>query len=349
MTNKILVDKYSNISLSRGIVAGSSISGNPIVSKGSVSLSPTQASVSASVLLVGGGGSGGTYYAGGGGAGGGILKTTFTLPDQRIFSVVVGSGGVNSDGGGSGFNGGFCIGGGMGASGGNVNGPAITPTDGAGGGGAACGGDDVTQSYGATADPTGQIKAGGNGLYDDNRPLVFDALGGGGGGYTTAGGSAHSWIGSSTQLKNGGDGTRVSAFFPDLLNTQLDWVIGCGGGGACNWAHENHDYSSGGYLGGAVAGTNYGGMGGGRGVYSARNATNGFGFPYTGGAGNGGGGGFSGNVAGTGSGGVVLLQIPTNLWWNQSSTQSESPYFQRSGDINGFTYLLWYGSGTFVM
>lgn len=343
MAKQIRIDPDGGISLSNGLVVGSGISGNPKLSKTSTSFTPTPPSIAGSVLLVGGGGSGGTYYAGGGGAGGGILKSSFVFPTQNTYDVVVGAGGNNSNGEGSGFNGGFCIGGGMGASGGDINGPNIFPTDGLGGGGAACGGNSPSLSYGATGDAGGQIKSGGNGLYDDSRPWVFDALGGGGGGYLTSGGTGFA------VNKNGGDGTLVSNFFPDLLNTQLDWIVGCGGGGACNWAYEKSNYASGGFLGGAVNGTNYGGRGGGEGAYSSTNATNGFGLPSTGGAGNGGGGGLIGQQAGTGSSGIVLLEIPSNIWWDKVATQSASPYFRFLSDINGFSYFLWYGSGKFIM
>lgn len=190
-------------------------------------------------LLVGGGGSGGTTRQGGGG-GGRVIPGTDTL-GAGSYSIVVGAGGVTSNGGDSTFNGHTAAGGGQGG---------LTGSTGGSGGGSS-----NTNPGGAASGTEGYGNAGGAGNF------ALSAAGGGGGGAGTAGSDAGPLTGG-----NGGNGYASSI-------SGSSQTYGGGGGG-------NGDSSSGtggtggGGNGGAggnpgTAGTaNTGGGGGGGGSYN---------------------------------------------------------------------------------
>jgi len=366
MAKKLGIDLFgSNAVLSHGLAIGSSYKSGVKVNRYHTALSPINIDLTITAIIVGGGGSGGSYYANGGGAGGGVGISNFTLAGQTSYSVDIGSGGIwsagNPSGGGATTFAGISVrGGGHGADGGDLNGPANPVIPNAGGGGAASAASNSDVSNGATGDGYG--KAGGNGLWDDNDVATFDALGGGGGGYLTAGGNAYPWASySSLPPQNGGNGVLVSTFFPDLVETLLDWGIGFGGGGGCSQLAEFYNYSSGGFRGGRVYNpafgriVQYGGNGSGQYTSGFVKATSGAGYlsyPLGRGAGNGGGGGgdvFGDGGAGNGSDGAVILKIPASLPWDQDATNNASPYLNVSDPVNGYIYVVFPASGSFIM
>jgi hypothetical protein len=243
-----------------------------------------QVGLTADVLVVAGG-AGGNRNNGGGGGAGGVLGFASQALTAINHNVTVGSGGSAGAGtvGGNGTNSQFAsltasVGGGAGA----ARGIGVAVTGGSGGGGAS---DSTSRNLGATG-TTGQGNAGGNGVDGG------DFRGGGGGGAGAAGNAAGA-------NGNGGAGTNSvtnwGALSAVLTATNLGvsgYIAGGGGAGA------NYNFTS-------VGGSGGGGSGG-----RLDNTSNG--VAGTANTGSGGGSCASGQTAGAGASGIVIVRYPIN-------------------------------------
>ena len=187
----------------------------------------------ASYLIIAGGGCGGGQNGGGAGAGG-MLEGTTTLTPGTVYNVVVGAGGVSSQGANTTALGLTAIGGGEGNNG----------SGGSGGGGAS--------SQGGGAGTSGQGNNGGAGIQSGFFP------GGGGGGKGAVGGNA-------PNTSTGGTGGAGAA--SSITGTSVTYAGG--GGGGVNPGSGGPGGSGGGGAGSTASGSptpgtvNTGGGGGG--------------------------------------------------------------------------------------
>jgi len=233
-----------------------------------------------SVLQIAGG-AGGNRNNGGGGGAGGVLGFASEALTAINYPVTVGGGGTAGSGtvGGSGSNSQFAsLTASVGGGGGGARGVGNAVVGGSGGGGAS---DSTSYATGAIG-TTGQGNSGGNGADGG------DYRGGGGGGAGANGNSAGS-------NGNGGAGTNsvtnwgaLSAVFSATSLGVSGYIAGGGGAGA------NYNFSS--------AGGSGGGGAGGR----LDNTTNG--SPGVANTGSGGGSCASGQTAGAGGSGVVIVR-----------------------------------------
>ena len=276
------------------------------------------------ILIVGGGG-GGDRQIGGGGGGGAVLYATNVVIPTGIYTIKVGKGGENGNGGNSEAFGATCLGGGSTpfvAWGTPNNGTAGGSGSGAspGGGSLATGGTVGTSIKGSLLSSgtlyNGNI--GGNALQQNQSPTAA-VCGGGGGGAGTAGLSSSltqyttrsSWIAGGTPSK-GGDGVAI-----DILGTTYYWGAGGGGGSVITHAGDGGLGGGGGGGHGMSSSLVYpAGLAGAGGINSGSNGSNtGTENGGNGGAGTGsggGGGGYNANSAtynaGSGGSGIVIIK-----------------------------------------
>lgn len=232
------------------------------------------------VLIVAGGGAGGfsdsSSIAGSGGGAGGIrILRGYPVQPGRPIEVVVGEGGIDSNGGNSSFDGNIAIGGGKGH--GYVSGSGVYSAHSGGSGGG-------LNSYTGYTGPVSQYSVEGipgqgkRGGYSTASLGSASAIGGsGGGGYRTKGGVALIYRGA-----DGGDGFNLSEIgWGDAIAYGAPPAIGGGGGGGDGGAGAYYGANSG------SGGRGGGGRGGTSGYY--RNAANSgvSGQPKTGGGGGG--------------------------------------------------------------
>ena len=279
------------------------------------------------ILIVGGGGSGDRQIGGGGGGGAVLYATNITIPPGS-YTIRVGKGGENGNGGNSEAFGATCLGGGStpfvgwgnpnnGTAGGSGSGGSSgsTGTTGTGGG--------VGTSTKGTLLSSGTLyngNIGGNGL--TQTIPVYNVVAGGGGGAGTAGFNSSStqyttrssWLAGGSPSK-GGDGIPIN-----ITGTTYYW--GAGGGGGSVLAHAGDGGLGGGGGGGygASGGTTYpAGLAGTDGINSGSNGLNtgtengGNGGAGTGSGGGGGGynGGSATNNGGNGGSGIVIIKFKT--------------------------------------
>lgn len=230
-------------------------------------------------LVVGGGGAGSQGTAdvsqGGGGGAGGFIEDTTSVTVQA-YSVVVGAGGVGSngagtDGGNSSFDGTVAEGGGAG---GNDNGAG---NDGGSGGGAS-GNDGIEGSPPERIGGQGTVGQGNNG---GNSDWNLESGGGGGAGQVGE---------ASINGKSGDGGDGLTSTFVDGTP---NWYAGGGGGGFRTVAGTPGAGTP--ATGGGGAGSNNGGTGG-------------DGVPNTGGGGGGSGRKIDGGRGGHGGSGIVVIR-----------------------------------------
>jgi len=279
------------------------------------------------ILIVGGGGSGDRQIGGGGGGGAVLYATNITIP-ANTYTIKVGKGGENGNGGNSEAFGSICLGGG--------STPYVawgTPNSGTAGGsgsGASPGGTPDSTGGSVGVSTKGTLLSSGT-LYNGN--IGGNALkqttsqsgavcGGGGGGAGTAGFNSaalqyttrSSWIAGGSPSK-GGDGVAIN-----ITGTTYYW--GAGGGGGSVITHGGDGGLGGG--GGGGHGTSSSlvypaGLAGTGGINSGGNGLNtgtengGNGAPNTGSGGggggyNGGGGAYNG---GNGGSGIVIIKFKT--------------------------------------
>ena len=258
------------------------------------SLVVSGASLTSDILAYAGGGAGGSQHGGGGGGAGGYVYSQGQSLSAATYTIVVGGGGAQSSRD-NGTNSRFgtlteAIGGGAGASEGQVD-SIRARVGGSGGGG---GGTYPSSFMGGAAGTSGQGNAGGNGVQSSN----YSGGAGGGG----AGGAGSDNSGQGDELSRGGNGGAG-------LNTWSSWgsisSLGtsgfiCGGGGGGAWAEPTS------YRG-------LGAAGGGNGAVD----TEGFASAAVAGSGSGGGGssgaggttnGVSGRNGGNGGSGRVIVR-----------------------------------------
>lgn len=167
------------------------------------------------IILVAGGGGTTHKNVGGGGGGGGVVQKTIWIQPYTEYDVIVGAGGVASNGGNSSFGDEVAYGGGAGGFGGNSgNHPGGAGGSGGGGGG---GWSSFRSSKGVGV--VGQGHDGGAGF---SGASTYQRSSGGGGGAGGPGVNA-----SSSKGGAGGIGVQI-----DLITTSI-WVGG-GGSGATN-------------------------------------------------------------------------------------------------------------------
>jgi len=275
------------------------------------------------ILIVGGGGAGDRQIGGGGGGGAVLYATNITIP-ANTYTIKVGKGGENGNGGNSEAFGATCLGGGStpyvawgtannGTAGGSGSGASPGSSSGGAGGG-------VGTSTKGTLLNSGTLyngNVGGNALSQVSG--TYQAGGGGGGGAGTAGLNStqtlyttrSSWI-AGGRPSSGGDGVQIN-----ITGTTYYWGAGGGGAGhaAGNVSHAGDGGLGGGGGGGAVAGS-IAALAGTGGINSGSNGLNtgtengGNGAPNTG-SGGGGGAYNGGSVAyngGNGGSGIVIIR-----------------------------------------
>jgi hypothetical protein len=296
-------------------------------------------STTCDILIVGGGGSGDRQIGGGGGGGAVLHATNISIP-ANTYTIKVGKGGSNGNGGNSEAFGATCLGGGSTAF--VAWGTANNGTAGGSGSGASPGGSTVTGGTVGTS-TKGTLLSSGT-LYNGNiggnalpQPSgAYNTGGGGGGGAGTAGFNSSqtayttrsSWI-SAGRPYNGGDGIPIN-----ITGTTYYW--GAGGGGCGHLTHAGDGGLGGGGGGGANSGS-IAGLAGTDGINSGGNGINtgiesgGNGAPNTGSGG--GGGGYNNqsttNNGGNGGSGIVIIRyllgtIPTNNLLTNEPTVSPS-------------------------
>jgi hypothetical protein len=277
------------------------------------------------ILIVGGGGSGDRQIGGGGGGGAVLYASGVEIPADT-YTIKVGKGGENGNGGNSEAFGATCLGGGSttfvgwgtpnnGTAGGSGSGGSPGNTA------IATGGTVGTSTKGTLLNSAtlynGNI--GGNGLQQNISPTAA-VCGGGGGGAGTAGFNSSStqyttrssWLAAGSPSK-GGDGIPIN-----ITGTTYYWGAGGGGGSVITHAGDGGLGGGGGGGYGIHAGIVYpAGLAGTGGINSGGNGLNtgtengGNGAPNTG-SGGGGGGYLSGSDtynAGNGGSGVVIIKI----------------------------------------
>ena len=159
------------------------------------------------LLVVAGGGSSGGTYGGGGGAGGLQYFSNYT-PATGLSQVIVGNGGLNTNGQNSSIGSIISLGGGYG---GGVPGSANGNNGGSGGGGKGI--------------SIGTAGLGTSGQGNDGAPGTY--WGGGGGG---AGSPGQIGLSDSSKGGNGGSGSYIASF-ADIGGLPAGWFAGGGGGG----------------------------------------------------------------------------------------------------------------------
>ena len=265
------------------------------------------------ILIVGGGGSGDRQIGGGGGGGAVLYATNITIP-AGSYTLKVGKGGENGNGGNSEAFGATCLGGGstpFTAWGLQGNGNS---------GGSGSGGSSVGTGGGVGVSTKGTLLSSGT-LYNGNvggnslaQAQAGNVGGGGGGGAGTAGFTSSqtayttrsSWI-TAGKPSNGGDGIPIN-----ITGTTYYW--GAGGGGCGFWTHAGDGGLGGGGGGGSTREPF--GLAGTDGINSGSNGLNtGTENGGNGGAGTGsGGGGGSWNTGldtyngGKGGSGIVIIK-----------------------------------------
>jgi len=273
------------------------------------------------ILIVGGGGSGDREVGGGGGGGAVLYATNITIP-VGSYTLKVGKGGENGNGGNSEAFGAICLGGG---STDYVGwGTANNGKAGGSGSGASAGSSTVTGGTVGTSTKGTLLNSGT--LYNGNvggNALVqvvgtWQAGGGGGGGAGTAGlnstqtlyNTRSSWL-AGGRPSSGGNGVQIN-----ITGTSYYW--GAGGGGAGHYGSHAGDggLGGGGGGGGSLDGGSIAGLAGTDGLNSGENGINtgtqkgGNGAPNTGSGG--GGGGYGANNAyngGNGGSGIVIIKF----------------------------------------
>jgi hypothetical protein len=266
------------------------------------------------ILIVGGGGSGDRQIGGGGGGGAVLYATNITIP-ANTYTIKVGKGGSNGNGGNSEAFGAICLGGGstpFTAWGYQGNGNS---------GGSGSGGSSVGNGGGVGVSTKGTLLSSGT-LYNGNvggnslqQAQAGNVAGGGGGGAGTAGfissqtayTTRSSWI-AAGKPSNGGDGIPIN-----ITGTTYYW--GAGGGGCGFWTHAGDGGLGGGGGGGSTREPF--GLAGTGGINSGSNGLNtgiengGNGAPNTGS----GGGGGSWNTGletyngGNGGSGIIIIKF----------------------------------------
>jgi hypothetical protein len=190
------------------------------------------------VLVVGGGGGGGEGNGGGGGAGGLVYSSSFSITPGSPLQVIVGNGGLSSNGGNSVFGTITALGGGKG---GNYRaGAASSGSNGGSGGGAGNNFDDTFTPGG-----TGSAGQGNNGGASSGSLGHKPAGGGGGAGSPGISGYV---LPNDNIAANGGSGSYF-AQFATVGGSPAGWFAGGGGGGI--------------YADGGNSGRGRGGIGGG--------------------------------------------------------------------------------------
>jgi hypothetical protein len=277
-------------------------------------------STTCDILIVGGGGSGDRQIGGGGGGGAVLHATNISIP-ANTYTIKVGKGGSNGNGGNSEAFGATCLGGGSTAfvgwgtpNNGTAGGSGSGGSSGTAGSATATGGTVGTSTKG-TLLSSGTLyngNIGGNGL--PQLSGTYNTGGGGGGGAGTAGfnssqtvyNTRSSWIAGGRPSK-GGDGVAIN-----ITGTTYYW--GAGGGGAGHCSHAGDGGLGGG--GGGGVDSSIVGLAGIEGINSGINGSNtdtqngGNGAPNTGSGG--GGGGYNGNNGtnngGNGGSGIVIIR-----------------------------------------
>jgi hypothetical protein len=277
------------------------------------------------ILIVGGGGSGDRQIGGGGGGGAVLYATNITIPPGS-YTIRVGKGGENGNGGNSEAFGATCLGGGStpfvgwgnpnnGTAGGSGSGGSSgsTGTTGTGGG--------VGTSTKGTLLSSGTLyngNIGGNGL--TQAIPVYNVVAGGGGGAGTAGFNSSStqyttrssWLAGGSPSK-GGDGIQIN-----ITGTAYYWGAGGGGGGIVTHAGDGGLGGGGGGGSEISGGTTYpAGLAGTGGINSGGNGlitgtqNGGNGGAGTGSGGGGGAynGGSATNNGGNGGSGIVIIKF----------------------------------------
>ena len=305
-------------------------------------------STTCDILVVGGGGSGDRQIGGGGGGGAVLHATNITIP-ANTYTIKVGKGGENGNGGNSEAFGATCLGGGSTAfvawgtqNNGTAGGSGSGGSSGATAASTASGGTVGTSTKGALLS-SGTLyngNVGGNGLPQNVTTSVVASGGGGGAGtagfnssqatYTTR----SSWI-AAGRPSSGGDGVAIN-----ITGTTYYW--GAGGGGSGHITHAGDGGLGGGGGGGGeiVVGIGFAGTGG---INNGINGSNsglqngGNGAPNTGSGGGGGGynGGSATYNAGNGGSGIVIIRyllgtIPSNNLLTNEPTITTATTFTES-------------------
>jgi hypothetical protein len=273
------------------------------------------------ILIVGGGGGGDREIGGGGGGGAVLYATNITIP-AGSYTLKVGKGGENSNGGNSEAFGAICLGGG------STDYVAWSTANNGKAGGSGSGGSmgSTTSTGGAVGTSTKGTLLNSGTLYNGNvggnaLPQAPDYNGGagGGGGAGTAGLNStqtkyttrSSWL-AAGRPSSGGDGVPIN-----ITGTTYYWGAGGGGSGHYDAHPGDGGLGGGGGGGGYFVSVGLSGLAGASGLNSGSNGLitgtrkGGNGGAGTG-SGGGGGGYYDGNQAyngGNGGSGIVIIKF----------------------------------------